>query len=672
MRKKIALDECIPVRLIDWDSLRATGPTLPEMPKEEKEKDTYEHIGDVPIEKWIMSNPLYNICCRYKFKKAADLLSFSDEDWKEKPGIGKKSWLELKNILDLLRAYEGKNLEEEKPQAAVWDAFISYNTSLMQIKSLSVPVNKLLEPYGIMTVDDLLHYHPQDWQQLSKLGKWRKKEYMEAAEKFRGAMYHSMERELLRRYGESMTAAEVRPLLDWADRTYTSYKTLLSLLDKAGYPKGNKKWSELLCNNEETAQHMERCLLDTLEEEEFGALTVKDMEALFPGHLASAKWIRSVLKKLVQEKKVIRQGESYCLRYPSFYDFLGTMDEKVQIYVKGKLQGLTLDEIAEPNGVTRERVRQFLTRFIKQVPRVEEMRYMDKKIIWDGLTDDDFGYLFDLTPETVRFLDYYMDEKPGKLLVEERIEQLQQIEADTEVPEFVRKRAKERQIELCPVLETEDGPIRATHEDLIYYVFMKEGKEGISWQDLIDRCNELLHSQWPEWEEELRINYWYADKFIKSPELLVSRHKHLRYYDIQARDYSPLWDALQLSQYENMEITTRILFRDHPDLMKAYDIRDFYELHNLLKKCKVIEENKKEKALPVDMSCNLAPTILFGDVDREKQIYQVLRGKGTLTRAELSEEMEKAYGIAAPNLYSYNWKIALFEFRIGDMFEVDE
>lgn len=33
-----------------------------------------------------------------------------------------------------------------------------------------------------------------------------------------------------------------------------------------------------------------------------------------------------------------------------------------------------------------------------------------------------------------------------------------------------------------------------------------------------------------------------------------------------------------------MEITSLKLFRDYPDLMREYDIRDEYELHNLLKK----------------------------------------------------------------------------------------
>ena len=41
---------------------------------------------------------------------------------------------------------------------------------------------------------------------------------------------------------------------------------------------------------------------------------------------------------------------------------------------------------------------------------------------------------------------------------------------------------------------------------------------------------------------------------------------------------------LNFDQFENTEISTLKLFRDHPEVMQEYDIRDEYELHNLLRK----------------------------------------------------------------------------------------
>lgn len=58
----------------------------------------------------------------------------------------------------------------------------------------------------------------------------------------------------------------------------------------------------------------------------------------------------------------------------------------------------------------------------------------------------------------------------------------------------------------------------------------------------------------------------------------------MRYYDIDSRDYKELLDTLALDRFSNTEISTLKFFNDFPELMNKYDIRDQYELHNLLKK----------------------------------------------------------------------------------------
>lgn len=45
-----------------------------------------------------------------------------------------------------------------------------------------------------------------------------------------------------------------------------------------------------------------------------------------------------------------------------------------------------------------------------------------------------------------------------------------------------------------------------------------------------------------------------------------------------------LWSELDLEQYEGLDISALMLLRSEPELMREFDIRDEYELHNLLKK----------------------------------------------------------------------------------------
>lgn len=66
--------------------------------------------------------------------------------------------------------------------------------------------------------------------------------------------------------------------------------------------------------------------------------------------------------------------------------------------------------------------------------------------------------------------------------------------------------------------------------------------------------------------------------------VLWGRNERLRYYDIDARDHTELLAALRLDTYQDTEVSTAELFREHRALMEALDIRNKIELHDLLKK----------------------------------------------------------------------------------------
>ncbi len=72
--------------------------------------------------------------------------------------------------------------------------------------------------------------------------------------------------------------------------------------------------------------------------------------------------------------------------------------------------------------------------------------------------------------------------------------------------------------------------------------------------------------------------------------------------------------------------------------MKEYDIRDEYELHNLLRKiC-----NKSDYP---NIKFKRMPTVEFGIVDRNKQILELLEILAPISNMELSREYENEYGI---------------------------
>lgn len=670
MDTKTKIKGSIPIQVIDWDGLLDTGYAATADKRKESGKVT-RHIGDMPIESLIISNHLFNLFCRYGLKTVSDIVAFSDEEWREKGGIGVKSWPELKKLLDLLRDYMGKDLTKEMPKAKVWQSMAAFHTPLLQMKGLNDQISRQLHKAGIETLDDVFHCHPKDWQALKGVNQWRKKDYLEAASVFREDIRQSAERELMHHYEGKLEASDLRPLMDWADLTYTTYQTVLDLLQQEGYPTQIEAWRDMVCKNAETSKHMERCLLERLEEEEFDSLTLEDLESLFPVGLCQKDWLTDTMHRLEEEKKVGHHGDRYFRIYPSMYDFIEKeTDGKYKYCVMSRLQGNSFEEIAKKMNITGERARQYLTRFLARVPLVEEMRYMAQKITWQGLSDADFAYLFELSDDTVHFLDYYMDETPGVLSRKERLSMLQSIQDDTNEPEQLRKRAAMRIEELRPVLHTEEGDIRLNRQALLRHVLHLYGKDSISGQELTDLYNGFVQEKLPKLAEKLHADVWYTEKLALTMETLASHGRRVRYYDVLSRQYDDLLKALQLEQYQNVEISSGKLFYDHPQVMADYDIRDHYELHNLLKKLQILEKEKGEHRLPPDMVCGRSPTLIFGHADRYRQVYDLLLRKGPMKRSEIAAEMKKEYGITSVNFISNGWLVPFAKYRKGNVYDI--
>ena len=128
----------------------------------------------------------------------------------------------------------------------------------------------------------------------------------------------------------------------------------------------------------------------------------------------------------------------------------------------------------------------------------------------------------------------------------------------------------------------------------------------------------------------------YENKFNTSSHLLWIQGRRFRYYPISEQDFAPLLEALDLDRYEDMEISTLKLFRDYPELMKEYDIRDEYELHNLLKK--IWPKNGGQ------VRFKKMPTIEIGTPDRDRQVLDLLWQCAPIAIGDLAHRYEELYG----------------------------
>ena len=113
--------------------------------------------------------------------------------------------------------------------------------------------------------------------------------------------------------------------------------------------------------------------------------------------------------------------------------------------------------------------------------------------------------------------------------------------------------------------------------------------------------------------------------------------KTLRAYSINSKDYAKLLDSIGIANYQNTGISTLKWFNDFPEIMEEYDIRDQYELHNLLKKTIT---NGSYNNIRFDRQ----PGIVFGDFDRDAVMYELMVSNAPISRESLADIVYDLFG----------------------------
>lgn len=333
-----------------------------------------------------------------------------------------------------------------------------------------------------------------------------------------------------------------------------------------------------------------------------------------------------------------------CYRiYPQFETYLlecHEIDPRNREIVKKRLQGITLEAVAQEYGLTRERVRQIVKAQVQRVRNLyiakTGMQYFDEdyyqylytqyalekrdSIQWLGISQSTWRYL-----ET-------LDLKQGKKVLKEALED-KKIEAGLrlKIKNYLNRNK----------LYIDETWIEKKREKLEELVVRKFCQQDTTFDQFVQRYNGFLKDEEVPYDEKIycteAVYRTRKNRMTEERFLLWKQNETLRYYDVDGRDYSDLLDGLNLDTFENIEVSTEKFIRDYPDLMKRYDIRDRYELHNLLKK--IVKEGSYH-----DFHCCRMPEIRFGNFNREKAILEILKETAPVTMPELAEAVSNEYG----------------------------
>ena len=389
-------------------------------------------------------------------------------------------------------------------------------------------------------------------------------------------------------------------------------------------------------------------------EENGGEISKATLEEHLPRHLNNTTILEEILLEL-ETISAVEIGEVMITRqYPSVVQFVAQLeDDREREVLEARLIGKTLQEIGDIYGITRERVRQLSVKGLRKKPRLREDKYA---YIYDNydFSEEDLFIAFDEPQESFNYLEMISTQPRAKR------KPIDDLLTDTSIPADLRRRAEKA---VYKKYVTIDGVrVRKLRSDLVKHFVKTLCKTLTKFDDFVDFYHEQLEELGLSDEESLHIELRsYENKLNACDYVLWNQWRSFRYYNIPEHDYDDLLTTLNLDGYEDTEISSLKLFRDYPDLMEQYDIRDEYELHNLLKKIWTATDSK--------VVFGKMPTIVIGSANRDNQVLTLLLQNAPISGEELAEKYEEAYGVKAASVLA-NYMAAFDEYYYDGKYSV--
>lgn len=413
-------------------------------------------------------------------------------------------------------------------------------------------------------------------------------------------------------------------------------------------------------------------ILDTYNKIGFEGLSLRELrEKSGMPEQVSDEMLKSVLGSLLADG-TLEYVDFRCYRiYPKFADYLKectAIDDRTRGIMTRRLQGETLEAIAADYDMTRERVRQIVS---KNMRNMKGYLRTDKGVEW--FDEDYYRYFF----ETYSFEKKDAEEWLG--VGKQVFTYMEMTGADKgkkaldEAPDDYHNLDLGFRLKIKNYLNRNklflDGRwVEKTRADLEEYAVRKYCTENVSFDEFTRIYNDFLREEEVPYDEKL----YYTDTVIRTRKnrlsevrfLLWKQNEQIRYYDIDGQDFEELLDTLNLDAYENIEYSTWKFMRDYPEIMEKYDIRDQYELHNLLRK--IVPDGAYH-----DFHCERMPMIRFGTFDRDGALLDLLVDSAPVSQADFAELVHQEYGYdPATVIGSYLQPLAAFYHQ--GMYTIDQ
>lgn len=383
-------------------------------------------------------------------------------------------------------------------------------------------------------------------------------------------------------------------------------------------------------------------------------LEKSELTLCFPQILRNVQMIARLLDDMVEQSDLLCLSDQlYIRKYPTVLEYVESLEkEQHRSILIGRLNGETLEEIGNACGLTRERVRQVESKILHNAPRLMEDKYANVYEKYN-ISKEDFLLGFSESEITYNYLSnvYMKGSFPINKLAQ-----------DFEFSSEFRNSAERVIYKNYVVLGSER--ILLSRPELSEYIIRNAGNEGLTFKEFSQLYQLLLNDLNLQDDPKFSVmERGYLNRLAASKHILWKYGQKFRFYNIAAYDYNDLLNTINLNSYVNIELSTRKFFLEYSELMRDYELRDEYELHNLLKKICSLEEFPQ-------VHFKRMPSIEIGEADRDTQVLDLLLSLAPITNADFALAYEHEYGILSQTVLA-NYMRNFDQYFYGGMYKID-
>ncbi|MBD5584292.1 MAG: hypothetical protein HDQ88_04365 [Clostridia bacterium] len=332
-------------------------------------------------------------------------------------------------------------------------------------------------------------------------------------------------------------------------------------------------------------------------------------------------------------KTYLQDPDGYNMGKTRLMDYVGGLEDGFKkVVILHRLDGHSLDGIGGQFNLTRERVRQIVNVAFSRRPVLYEDRYL---YLFENykFTREQFMAIFNEPASTY----WYLFTLKNKHIKEKGIPEC--LSDDYVLDEL---KDKVRSCVSCSNVFLGGDYVRKTCLNIMRYVVDTRCKDPTTVEEFEQFYDEVLDELGMGNDECVKLSHKYCVvQLSRMDGVLNGFSGTFRAYDFKAYDWQAFRDDLDLAEFNDMEISTRLLFVNRADLMRRYDIRDEYELHNILRKVWMDG--------PVHVTFKKMPIMIVGNGDRERQVREILESYDYRSRRQYAELYFDKYGVRADN-----------------------